>query len=34
METEGSLPHSYKPAICPYPKPEKFSPSPPPNHSS
>ena len=26
METEGSLPHSQAPAICPYPKPRQSSP--------
>ena len=28
METEGSLPHSQKPATCPFPKPDRSSPSP------
>jgi len=26
MESEGSLPHSQTPAICPYPKPDQSSP--------
>jgi hypothetical protein len=30
METEGSLPHSQKPTICPYPEPYQSSPCPPP----
>ena len=32
MEPEGSLPHSQKPATCPYPEPAGSSPCPPPSH--
>jgi hypothetical protein len=28
MESEGSLPHSHVPAICPYPEPAQSSPYP------
>ena len=30
MEPDGSLPHSQKPATCPYPETHRFSPCPPP----
>jgi hypothetical protein len=33
METEGSLPHSQKPATCPYPEPDWSSPRPPSHFS-
>jgi len=29
VEPEGSLPRLHEPAICPYPKPDQFSPCPP-----
>jgi hypothetical protein len=30
MEPEDSLPHLQKPVAYPYPRPDRFSPSPPP----
>jgi hypothetical protein len=33
MEPEGSLPHSQEPAMCPYPEPDRSSPTPPPPSS-
>jgi hypothetical protein len=32
MEPEGSLPHSQVPATCPYPEPDRSSPTPTPSH--